>query len=602
MRLKSIAVAVAVTCVSALILVGCTLSSRPTLPTSDLLTPAVLPTSLPNGENAPIQPPNAEAGAAIYDEKCAACHGSGGRGDGTRAEQIRAQGNVVANLVDDSRRRAAKPIDWHILITNGRIQNLMPGFSGSLNAQDRWDVQAYVWSLGTISQSLNSGQTMYVAQCSSCHGTNGETRAGDMPLALNDPRFLADRSLLDIVNGMQRGTAHATLTLSDSDRFAIADAVRALSYRYIEPTELRRSRNEGNGVIQLQARNASVGGATPINLPVTLRVLDVNGEVLSQTAQLDSTGVVTFAQLPTRADYFFQAEVDYLGGRFYGPPMQFPLTVTAPISEVLPVFETTHDASQISIGELHFFVQSINEGTATMVEFYQFDNASDKAFVGEGQSRRTLKLSLPKDAQNLRFDGLGLGRRFEQDGEIIWDTDVTVPGAGAQRVTMIYEVPYRDGRVFNREVFYPVKAWDVILPEVTGPGTPLMVKGLTDRGKQQMGDGTSVLLFVGTAMNTPGALTFEMTGQPLGVLRPGTDTRDIGFGLIAFGVVVGLAYFLFMRVRTIRTTYADLPKQRDAMLRQLALLDDEFAVGKLNEREYQKRRAQLKEEIKDAWE
>ncbi len=588
--------------IATLIVTGCTVSNRPTLPTENLLTPAVLPTSLPNGENAPLQPPNSVNGAAIYEEKCVACHGPAGQGNGPRAEQIRAQGKRVASLVDDARRRAAKPSGWHALITTGRIQNLMPGFSGSLDAQARWDVQAYVWALGVQSQTLSAGQSVYLARCASCHGAGGETLAGDMPFAFNDTRFLADRSLVDITSGMQRGDAHAKLQLGEAERFQVAEAVRALSYRYSDPAQTRMARLQGNGTIQLQARNASVGGPTPANLPVTLRVLDRNGEVLSRTAQIDSAGVVTFTELPTRQDYFFQAEMEYNGGRFYGSPIQFPLTVTAPISDLLPVYETTTDASQISIGEMHFFVQSVNEGTATIVEFYQFDNASDKAFVGDGKTRRTLKLSAPKDAQNLRFDGLGFGKRFEQDGDVIWDTDVAVPGAGSQRVTLLYEVPYRDGRVFERQQFYPVKTWDVIVPEVTGPGTPLTVKGLTDRGKQQMTDGTTVLLYVGAPSATAGVTKWELAGQPVAITQPGADPRAIGFGLIAFGVAVGLAYFLVMRARSIRASFATLPKQRDALLRQLALLDDDFAAGKLKEREYGKQREQLKDELKDVWE
>ncbi|MFN4293481.1 MAG: hypothetical protein ACK4JD_05045, partial [Thermoflexales bacterium] len=53
-------------------LVGCTMSSRPTLPVEVLLTPAAMPTVAADGEAAPLQPPDAAAGAAIYAEKCGA--------------------------------------------------------------------------------------------------------------------------------------------------------------------------------------------------------------------------------------------------------------------------------------------------------------------------------------------------------------------------------------------------------------------------------------------------------------------------------------------------------------------------------------------------
>lgn len=143
---------------------------------------------------------------------------------------------------------------------------------------------------------------------------------------------------------------------------------------------------------------------------MTLRAYDTNGEVFSRTATLDDAGFVSFDNLPTRAGYFYQAELDYGDGRFYAAPMQFPITGTQLISDILPVFETTTNPSAIQISELHIFVQNITENTVTIVEYYLFDNISDRAYIGEtgpNNRRRTLKISAPKDAQNLRFDGLG---------------------------------------------------------------------------------------------------------------------------------------------------------------------------------------------------
>lgn len=68
----------------AVLLSACTISPRPTLPVDVLLTPAVLPTPAMNGESAPMLPPSVENGATIYAEKCAACHGESGAGDGLK--------------------------------------------------------------------------------------------------------------------------------------------------------------------------------------------------------------------------------------------------------------------------------------------------------------------------------------------------------------------------------------------------------------------------------------------------------------------------------------------------------------------------------------
>jgi mono/diheme cytochrome c family protein len=586
----------------ALFLAGCTLASRPTLSTEVLQTPAVLPTLVADGETAPLQLPDSGAGALIYADRCVACHGPQAEGDGPRAEDLRANGAVVANLIEPAKYRAARPRDWHDVITNGRLQNLMPNFNGSLNAQQRWDVQSHIWALGTSTETIAAGGQLYAQQCASCHGGQGETTFGPANIALKSPNYLAEKSLLEISGGMTRGDPHADVNLNEAQRFQVADFVRSLNYIYVDPSEQQLARLTGDGTLTINTMNGTPGGGSPLGLTMVLRTYDQTSEVLTRTAVVNDAGVATFTELPRREDFFYQAELDYMGGRFYGPPMQF-ITTTNTISEVLRVYETTTDPKDITISEMHFFLQDVNEGTASIVEFYIFDNASDRAYIGEdaGDGRRhTLKLSTPEGAQNLRFDGLGLGRRFFQEGDVIYDTDVVVPGQQAQQITMLYEVPYRGERTFDRQVFHPVTRWDVLVPENTGAGTPLKVVGLEDRGLQETPSG-NLMLYVGQPVNANGAMKWTLTGQPLGAPVPGADLRAIGIGLIAFGLSIGIAYFLLARVRAIRKQQLSPAKQRDLLLRQIALLDDEYALGKVKEADYRAQRERLKEELREEW-
>ncbi len=585
-------------------LAGCSFARHPTVPVEVLLTPAAMPTPVADGEAAPRQPPDVFVGSVIYDQKCAACHGPDGEGDGPSAEQIKAQGRMVPSLVAPARIRAVRPSEWHDVITNGRIQNLMPPFRGSLNAQERWDVQAYLWALGTNPQQVEAGQRIYKAQCATCHGDRGETSAGQMGRALNDPFFLAERSLLDISSLMLRGAPHAGIALSEAERFQVADFVRSLGYRYADPVAIRMAELAGNGTLSLRAINRTPGGETIANLPVTLRAYDTNGEVLLRTAALDAEGFVTFSSLPTRADYFYQAELDYKGGRFYAPPVQFPITGSQVISNFLPVFETTTDPSAISISEMHVFVQNIMPGTVTIVEFYWFDNAGDRAYIGKpglDGRRHTLKLSAPKEAQNLRFDGLGLGQRFFREGDLIYDTDAVVPGQRAAQVTMLYELSYRDGRLIEREVFYPTQRADVIVPELSGPGTPFTVTGalLVNEGVQPLTSG-SVAVFANSRPLAAGeSLRFELRGNPLARPPAGSDGAAIGAGLVALGLTIGLAYLVFSRTQA---AGRKPPQQRRQLLRQIAALDDSFALGEIDVERYRQQRAALKAALLDLWE
>ncbi len=145
----------------ALIVTGCTAGSLPR-PTANLLTPAVPPPGAVLNQVPPARP-SVVGGAQIYAVKCQACHGIAGRGDGPRAAAIATQGGVVANLVSSASSEQALPSDWFNVVTNGRIDKLMPPFAQSLTPQDRWDVLSYVWAMAVPSATLQTDATTYAA-------------------------------------------------------------------------------------------------------------------------------------------------------------------------------------------------------------------------------------------------------------------------------------------------------------------------------------------------------------------------------------------------------------------------------------------------------
>jgi len=537
-------------------------------------------------------------------ERCAACHGEAGYGDGPRAIQVQEQGGLVPKLADAARQRAAEPADWYRLITDGRLERLMPGFAASLSPQQRWDVVAYVWALGTTTSTLEVGRALYAENCLPCHGAQGK---GDGPRAagvdvpdLTDSTRLADASLLEIADGMAHGDAHRDVKLGDQQRYQAAEYVRALGYAYADAAALREAYKQGDGVLQVRAFNVTLGAPAARGLPVTLRVYGADSEVLSRTAALDDTGVVTFENLPRQPDYFFQPETVYSGAKFYAMPVQFTNTATSVVTGVLPVYEVTTDPGVISVSELHSFVQGVGEGRITLVDFYLFDNSSDRAFVskpGPGGQPRSLQVSLPPDATHLRFDGPGLGARFIQSGTVIFDTDAVAPGARAASIVMIYDVPYRGSREVELKAFYPVRNWNVLLPE-----GELRAPGLQDKGVQETQSG-NIRLYEPAQPDVPagGTIAYELVGQPRGAPVPGADARAIGVGLMALAAAVGLSYVLIIRARRARIVDADLAGERQLLLDAIVELDAQHVGGKISDEAYQARRLTLKRELRDIW-
>ena len=587
----------------ALVLAGCSMAGARQLPSvEDLLTPAVLPTR-PAEELAPPAPPDAARGAVIYASKCAACHGDAGLADGPRAAQVREQGSLVPRLSNPDTQRAAEPRAWFDLISQGRIERLMPGFSGSLTPQERWDVLAYVWALGAPDDVIQAGHALYAQHCQSCHGPQGQgdgPQAGATPMpSFADPRWLAETSLNEMARGMSAGAAHAALNLDDAQRLSLAHYIRAFGYAYANPADVRVQANTGDGVLTFTAVNRTPGGATPAGLPVTLRVYGPDSEVLSRTASLDDAGVVVFADLPVKPDYFYQPEVIYQGAKFFAAPAQF--TETRAITGVLPVYEVTTDPSVIRISELHFFVQSVRDGFITMVEFYLFDNTSDRAYISQagatGQTR-SVRVSLPAEATNLRFDGPGLGERFVRVGNDIYDMDAVGPGVRSASITMLYDMPYRGERVFERQVYYDLARWDVLMPEMD-----LRAAGLVDRGVQQMSSG-GIRLFEPAELSVAagGAARFELAGQPRGAPTPGDDGRAIALGLIALAIALALGYLLIWRTRRASLDEAALASQRQRLLEAIVELDQRHQAGEIKESAYQRQRAGLKKRLREIWE
>lgn len=138
---------VATTLVVGLLIGGCSLAGDvtppPALATAQMAAPAEVPTPVP------ITPPNTQpdiaAGALIYAEKCAACHGLEGLGDGELADGL---AFAPAPLGDPEFAQAADPFEWYRAVTIGNLDRLMPGFV-SLTDQQRWNVVGYALSLGS---------------------------------------------------------------------------------------------------------------------------------------------------------------------------------------------------------------------------------------------------------------------------------------------------------------------------------------------------------------------------------------------------------------------------------------------------------------------
>jgi len=96
-------------------------------------------------EPLPVNPPSLARGAAVFHERCVACHGETGRGDGPKAKSLK--GPPPPNLTDHAVVGDMSLLDIYRRIAVGTPGTAMPEFGEDQPAVDRWAVASYIAAL-----------------------------------------------------------------------------------------------------------------------------------------------------------------------------------------------------------------------------------------------------------------------------------------------------------------------------------------------------------------------------------------------------------------------------------------------------------------------
>jgi mono/diheme cytochrome c family protein len=90
-------------------------------------------------------------GEKIYkDMKCWECHGNEGRGDGTKANDLKDDwGDKILpfNFTTGTLKRGSSPENVYLTFTTGLDGTGMPSYEDSLNEEDRWHLVSYTLKL-----------------------------------------------------------------------------------------------------------------------------------------------------------------------------------------------------------------------------------------------------------------------------------------------------------------------------------------------------------------------------------------------------------------------------------------------------------------------
>jgi DMSO reductase family type II enzyme heme b subunit len=166
---------------------------------------------LAHAQNAPEA---SEKGKEVYEQSCAHCHGTEGRGDGSAAENLLPKPRDFTRGLYKIRSTESGQLptdqDLFNIITIGMPGSSMPGWETALSTGDRWEVVAYIktfndgfkesetppWEIsleGEISyaeQSVETGKGLYTELgCVECHGNVGRGDGTSAPTLTDEWGF-----------------------------------------------------------------------------------------------------------------------------------------------------------------------------------------------------------------------------------------------------------------------------------------------------------------------------------------------------------------------------------------------------------------------------
>ena len=495
-------------------------------------------------------------GQQVYDQDCASCHGSDGRGDGS------------ANMPDWSqpgRLAARSPSDLVQTINTGVAPD-MPAYASQYSTDQTWALVDYIRTFSFASgasQTAASAATPDVASQSTTPeatpGTDAQAATPDGTQATPDPQ-----------------TTVAPFTV------AIIGKV-----------------------------TSATGAPVPDGLKVTLDGYDNMAATWSESADLQADGSYRFDNVEVISGRTFMATVQYLNVPFTSDPLHAAeLTPGQEASLPISLTDVTNDPDGLSVQRMHVFFDFTQPGVVQVAELFIIDNPGEKAVVPTDAGVPVVVFSLPEGAQELSFQDGELGGRFVQTDQGFGDMTPIRPKEQLQ-ILFGYTLPYAGEQSLSIPMTMPVDSTVVMVPS---GGVSVESAQLIPAGERSV-DGTNIQLFTANGLAKGSTLDVTLTGQPSGNVPAGTPgalsgTNEMVIGIGIFGVVLIAAGVWLYRQRRHNGLVAvaegldelELPleveENPEALLDAIVALDDLYQAGELPEAAYQQRRADLKERLR----
>jgi hypothetical protein len=341
------------------------------------------------------------------------------------------------------------------------------------------------------------------------------------------------------------------------------------------------------GVIRGRVSNGSLGGEVPDGLTVNLFGISGQQNVVRETVEISPEGEFIFEAVQIVEGWLFFVAAEHQGVLYYTTSAEIPLDDRI-LELPLEIFDSTQSDDFIRVEQLHILFDFSSPEAVGVLEVWVISNNGDRTFVS---SEGGIEIVLPQGASGLQVDGGEFGDRFLLTDFGFIDTAAVIPGIGTLELLFTFEIPHAGRLDFSQPLGYAVLGVEVMLPE----GGPAVIAGaLQDSGVLHVSTGP-LRTYTAGPLDAGDVLSF-------GIADSVTDAGDgmgpdspmglmIGGGiLVAALIVVGYAW----RRASLRTAREETFPHPDDILRQIAELDDDHALGRITEGEYLKQRDRLK--------
>ncbi len=603
----------------------------------------VAPTPAPTlGPLYPVQAPSVENGAAIYVEKCAPCHGDTGLGDGEQGIQL---GVTVPAFGLPEIARPASLAQWYIMVTRGNLDRFMPPFT-SLNDQERWDVVAYAMTLHTTQEEIQKGRQLFENNCANCSTEFFKDQAkmsalNEVELAriikqgndqvkafganLDEDDVWAVAAYLRTLPFATRSVAIAPTPLAATEPATVSQTLIPVetgtaaaegtpiegAARATVPSEATTSAQPGVGTVNGSVENKT-GAELPSNLKITLRGFDDGAnpnatprEVLSLDEVVATDGRFAFENVEMPDSRIFLAQLTHAGITLQSDfaivePGDSTLTLS-PIS----LYETTANVSGLVMDDARIFFNYV-EDEIRVLSAYSFRNLTDKIVVVESKNGVEIPfIKVPEGAQVLGYESMQDSQPFTSNGNML----VFAPSEQPYGL-IVFSTLVKNSEVEVSQPFtVPVTNLAVYVTE----GVKANGAQLTDHGLQAV-NALNFQMYATGGLNAGDTLTFTLSGAPSDTSAVGSEpstNRNLLVGAGALGIALIIAgAWLYMgdRFRTREDLESDEEEESNEddefetpedVMDAIIALDDLKNAKKIPSDVYRKRRAELKERLRE---